>query len=95
LFAGAVTGVLYTLALLRRGRIADAIVAHAVTNGLIAMDVLAFHHWELWQGQTRCRRRMKRPASPHANNIRVRGSGVSRVDKFVMEEDPVNCVTRP
>jgi exosortase E/protease (VPEID-CTERM system) len=47
-FVGAIAGVLYALALLRRGRIADAIVAHAVTNALIAVDVLAFHHWELW-----------------------------------------------
>jgi exosortase E/protease (VPEID-CTERM system) len=46
--AGTVAGVLYALALLRRGRIADAIAAHATTNMLIAVDVLAFHHWELW-----------------------------------------------
>jgi len=46
--AGTVAGVLYAVALLRRGRIADAIAAHATTNVLIAVDVLAFQHWQLW-----------------------------------------------
>ena len=45
---GMVAGSLYALALLRRGRIGDAIAAHATTNALIAVDVLAFHHWNLW-----------------------------------------------
>jgi len=47
-FAGAVAGALYSLVLLRRGRIGDAVAAHATTNALIAVDVLAFHHWHLW-----------------------------------------------
>ena len=47
-FAGAVAGVLYALVMLRRGRIGDAVAAHATTNALIAVDVLAFHHWQLW-----------------------------------------------
>jgi exosortase E/protease (VPEID-CTERM system) len=47
-FAGAVAGVLYALAMLRRGRPGDAVAAHATTNALIAVDVLAFHHWQLW-----------------------------------------------
>jgi exosortase E/protease (VPEID-CTERM system) len=47
-FAGAIAGGFYTIALLRRGRIADAVIAHATTNALIAADVLAFHHWSLW-----------------------------------------------
>ncbi len=46
--AGTVAGVLYSVALLRRGRIGDAVAAHATTNALIAIDVLAFHHWQLW-----------------------------------------------
>jgi exosortase E/protease (VPEID-CTERM system) len=47
-FAASVAGLLYALALLRRGRIGDAVAAHATTNALIAVDVLAFHQWQLW-----------------------------------------------
>ncbi len=47
-FVGAVAGALYTLVLVWRGRIGDAVVAHATTNALIVIDVLAFHHWHLW-----------------------------------------------
>jgi CAAX prenyl protease-like protein len=47
-FAGALAGALYAIALLRKGRICNAIVAHAVTNALIAADVLLFGHWQLW-----------------------------------------------
>jgi exosortase E/protease (VPEID-CTERM system) len=46
--AGTVAGALYALVLLRRGRIGDAVAAHATTNALIAVNVLAFHHWSLW-----------------------------------------------
>lgn len=46
--AGTVAGALYSFALLRRGRIGDAVAAHASTNALIAIDVLVFHHWHLW-----------------------------------------------
>jgi exosortase E/protease (VPEID-CTERM system) len=46
--AGTLAGMAYALAQYRRGRIADAIVAHAVTNGLIAIDVLANGAWALW-----------------------------------------------
>lgn len=47
-FAGVVAGALYGLVLIRRGRIGDAVAAHATTNALIAADVLIFHHWNLW-----------------------------------------------
>jgi exosortase E/protease (VPEID-CTERM system) len=47
-FVGAVAGALYTLVLIRRGRIGDAVAAHATTNALLAVDVLAFNHWHLW-----------------------------------------------
>jgi exosortase E/protease (VPEID-CTERM system) len=47
-FSGVVAGALYGLVMLRRGRIGDAVAAHATTNALIAVDVLAFHHWQLW-----------------------------------------------
>ena len=46
--AGTAAGALYALVLLRRGRIGDAIAAHATTNALIAIRVLAFHQWHLW-----------------------------------------------
>jgi exosortase E/protease (VPEID-CTERM system) len=45
---GSLAGALYALAVLRRGRFGNAIVAHATTNALLALDVLAFHHWDLW-----------------------------------------------
>jgi hypothetical protein len=32
----------------RRGRVEDAIRAHALTNALLAATVLLLGHWELW-----------------------------------------------
>ncbi len=46
--AGAVAGALYAIAMMRRGRIGNAIAAHAVTNALVAADVLLFGNWALW-----------------------------------------------
>ena len=46
--AGTAAGILYALAMRWRGRLGDAIMAHAVTNGLLAVWVLWFQHWELW-----------------------------------------------
>lgn len=46
--AGIVAGLVYSCALLLRGRIADAIVAHATTNLLIAVSVLGAGNWGLW-----------------------------------------------
>lgn len=46
--AGALAGALYALALLRHGRIGDAIVAHAITNALLAVWVLIGSRWYLW-----------------------------------------------
>ena len=46
--AGTAAGILYALTLRWRGRLGDAVVAHAVTNGLLAVWVLRFQHWELW-----------------------------------------------
>jgi len=45
---GFAAGVLYAYAQKRRGLLSDAIVAHAVTNALIAMQVLFAGHWSLW-----------------------------------------------
>jgi CAAX prenyl protease-like protein len=47
-FAGIMAGLLYGWAMLRRGRIGEAVVAHATTNALLAAYVLIFHHWHLW-----------------------------------------------
>jgi len=45
---GFAAGVLYCYAQSRRGLLSDAIVAHAVTNALIAAQVLCAGHWSLW-----------------------------------------------
>ena len=47
-FAGALAGLIYGLVYQRRGNLADPIVAHVVTNGLIACQVLIFGAWHLW-----------------------------------------------
>ncbi len=46
--AGTVAGMFYAWALYRRGRVGDAILAHATTNALIAADVLILGNWNLW-----------------------------------------------
>lgn len=45
---GVIAGALYAYAQLQRGRLSDAILAHAVTNGLICIYVLSAGRWELW-----------------------------------------------
>jgi CAAX prenyl protease-like protein len=46
--SGSLAGAIYALTVIRRGRLGNAVVAHATTNALLAIDVLVFHHWELW-----------------------------------------------
>ncbi len=46
--AGIIAGMLYAAAQYRRGEITDAIVAHAVTNGLLAGYVLIDGQWAFW-----------------------------------------------
>jgi len=46
--AGTFAGLLYAAAMLRRGRIGDAVVAHATTNALLAVWVLVGGRWDLW-----------------------------------------------
>jgi membrane protease YdiL (CAAX protease family) len=41
-------GIAYALAYRRRGELSDAVMAHAVTNGLIAITVLTTGAWSLW-----------------------------------------------
>ncbi len=46
--AGLLAGMLYALAVYRRGELTDAVVAHAITNALIAAYVLTTGSWFLW-----------------------------------------------
>ena len=46
--AGTAAGVIYLMVLCRRGRLPDAIAAHATTNALLAVWVLEFQRWDLW-----------------------------------------------
>lgn len=46
--AGTLAGLIYAVAFLRRGRIGDAVVAHATTNALLAAWVLLAGKWDLW-----------------------------------------------
>ncbi|MEO6811633.1 MAG: exosortase E/protease, VPEID-CTERM system [Isosphaeraceae bacterium] len=46
--AGTLAGMLYALALYRRRNLTDAVMAHATTNALIAVYVLATETWSLW-----------------------------------------------
>jgi exosortase E/protease (VPEID-CTERM system) len=44
----AAAGLVYALLVKRTGRIGDAVVAHALTNALLAAFVLSFGQWQLW-----------------------------------------------
>jgi CAAX prenyl protease-like protein len=46
--AGTLAGMAYALVYYRRGRIADAVLAHATTNALIAAWVLTTGDWATW-----------------------------------------------
>jgi exosortase E/protease (VPEID-CTERM system) len=46
--AGTLAGMIYALVLMRRGRIGEAVIAHATTNALLAAWVLATGQWQLW-----------------------------------------------
>lgn len=46
--AGSLAGVIYALTFLRRGRIGDAVAAHALTNALLAILVLSRGTWNYW-----------------------------------------------
>jgi uncharacterized protein len=45
---GLVAGVVYNWWVIRTGNLADTILAHAVTNGLLSAFVLATGRWEYW-----------------------------------------------
>ena len=45
---GTFAGLVFAVVLVRRGRLGDAILAHALTNAGIVVAVLAFGRWDLW-----------------------------------------------
>jgi len=46
--AGVIAGTLFAFAIYRRGRLADAITAHATANALLSIYVIATGAWSLW-----------------------------------------------
>jgi exosortase E/protease (VPEID-CTERM system) len=46
--AGTLAGLLFALALYRRGNLVDAVLAHATSNAFIALYVLSTGSWDLW-----------------------------------------------
>ncbi|HEY3999066.1 MAG TPA: exosortase E/protease, VPEID-CTERM system [Candidatus Xenobia bacterium] len=46
--AGTLAGAAYAWATTRRGRLSDAVVAHAITNLCLSVQVLGWHQWSLW-----------------------------------------------
>jgi exosortase E/protease (VPEID-CTERM system) len=46
--AGIIAGMLFALAQYRRGRLGDAILAHAITNLLITLYAIGWREWSLW-----------------------------------------------
>jgi CAAX prenyl protease-like protein len=45
---GIFAGIAYGLLLRRTGRMGEAVIAHAVSNALIVICVLAYNMWQLW-----------------------------------------------
>jgi CAAX prenyl protease-like protein len=46
---GLLTGIIYNLWMIRTKSVADCIVAHAVTNGILSAYVIASGQWQYWQ----------------------------------------------
>jgi exosortase E/protease (VPEID-CTERM system) len=46
--AGTLAGMVYALVLCRKGRMGEAVIAHASTNALLAAWVLSTGQWQLW-----------------------------------------------
>jgi len=46
--AGTLAGMIYCIVLYRRGKVSDAVLAHAVTNAAIAAYAIATQSWSLW-----------------------------------------------
>jgi CAAX prenyl protease-like protein len=47
-FAGVVAGAVYSLLYMRKGKLWSAIVAHAVTNGLLGVFIIYTEQWTYW-----------------------------------------------
>ena len=47
-FAGVLAGLVYALLVRKTGRLGDAIAAHSITNGLLAVLVLVNGQWQYW-----------------------------------------------
>ncbi len=45
---GLLAGVIYNWWLIRTGNLADTIVAHGVTNGILSVYILLSGHWQYW-----------------------------------------------
>jgi CAAX prenyl protease-like protein len=48
ILAGSLAGLFFGLAYLHRRQLIDAVVAHAVTNALLAVYVISFGYWSYW-----------------------------------------------
>lgn len=46
--AGTLAGMAYATVLYRRGRLSDCVIAHATTNGLLAVTALSTGDWSFW-----------------------------------------------
>lgn len=46
--AGTIAGLLYGVAYYRKGKVMEAVLAHATTNALIALEAILFSRWYLW-----------------------------------------------
>jgi exosortase E/protease (VPEID-CTERM system) len=46
--SGVIAGIAYAALIKGTGKMGDAVAAHAVTNGLLAVSVLCFGQWQLW-----------------------------------------------
>ncbi|MGZ4835717.1 MAG: CAAX prenyl protease-related protein, partial [Terriglobales bacterium] len=46
--AGVAAGLIYGWLYARKGRIGDAVVAHATTNFFLTLCVLVLHQWQFW-----------------------------------------------
>jgi exosortase E/protease (VPEID-CTERM system) len=45
---GSAAGIAYGLLVIRKGQLGDAVLAHAVTNALVALAVIHYGQWQLW-----------------------------------------------
>ncbi len=46
--AGILSGMLFAVVLYHRGKLLDAVIAHALSNTVIAFYVIVFGRWSLW-----------------------------------------------